>query len=171
MFRRNSTDRPLHAGKLAALTLTAAAVGLLVAAEPTKAADKGPQSRAAADAHGDPLPDGALARLGTTRLRHGADVVFVAFGPEGKTLITAGQDSTIRLWDLNSRKEIRRFVRTKPPAPKPLEKKDKGKPADVDADAIMLQLMGGGGIDRASLRVAVTADGKILAAVNGSIIQ
>jgi WD40 repeat protein/beta-lactamase regulating signal transducer with metallopeptidase domain len=61
------------------------------------------------DVFGDPLPAGALARLGTTRWRHGGNVTFVAFGPEGKTLITAGQDSTVRVWDLATGQEIRRF--------------------------------------------------------------
>src|SRR5438105_436168 len=68
---------------------------------------------ATADLHGDPLPAGALARLGTTRWRHGANVTFVAFGSDGNTLITAGQDDTIRLWDMATGKEIRRFARPK----------------------------------------------------------
>jgi RNA polymerase sigma factor (sigma-70 family) len=44
---------------------------------------------------GDLLPAGALARLGTTRLRHAADVTFVGFGPGGKTLLTAGDDGAV----------------------------------------------------------------------------
>ena len=80
---------------------------------------------------GDSLPASALARLGTTRLRHGGDVIFVAFGPDGKTLITAAQDDTIRLWDLTACKEIRRFTLPKPVPPKPLKPIKKGdKPAE-----------------------------------------
>src|SRR5262249_32763791 len=71
------------------------------------------------DPQGDPLPVGALARLGTTRLRHGAEVTFVAFGADGKTLVTASPDSTIRLWDLTKRTEIRRFTRPRPVATRP----------------------------------------------------
>src|SRR4051812_9256184 len=60
----------------------------------------GPKSQPAVDSRGDALPAGALARLGTTRLRHGGDVTFIAFGRDGKTLVTAAQDGTIRVWDL-----------------------------------------------------------------------
>src|SRR5262249_34766608 len=37
-----------------------------------------------------PLPEGALARLGTTRFRHVGEVTFAQFTPDGKRLITAG---------------------------------------------------------------------------------
>src|SRR5947199_70946 len=69
------------------------------------------RARPAADRHGDPLPAGSLARLGTTRWRHGAEITFVAFGPDGRTLITAGQDRTARVWDLATGREVRRFGR------------------------------------------------------------
>jgi RNA polymerase sigma factor (sigma-70 family) len=50
------------------------------------------------DRLGDPLPPAALARLGTTRLRHGQQVVEMAFAPDGRTLASAAGDG-IRLWD------------------------------------------------------------------------
>jgi RNA polymerase sigma factor (sigma-70 family) len=64
--------------------------------------------RAGADHHGDPLPPGALARLGTGRLRHesngwGGPVVF---SPDGKTLISGGDDTKIRLWDRDTGKQV-----------------------------------------------------------------
>lgn len=53
------------------------------------------------DVHGDSLPDEAIARLGTMRLRHG-NGASLAFAPDGKSLLTAGGDRTIRTWDLAS---------------------------------------------------------------------
>jgi WD40 repeat protein len=50
------------------------------------------------DMYGDPLPDGALARLGTMRFRHGKGA-NLAFAPDGKSLLTCGADRTIRTWD------------------------------------------------------------------------
>jgi RNA polymerase sigma factor (sigma-70 family) len=55
------------------------------------------------------LPLGALARMGTTQLRHD-DVVSVAiYTPDGKALLTAGRDKRVRMWDLATGKELRRF--------------------------------------------------------------
>jgi RNA polymerase sigma factor (sigma-70 family) len=50
------------------------------------------------DRQGDPLPPGALARLGTARLRHGGPVLSLAFSPDGLTLATLGHDRALRLW-------------------------------------------------------------------------
>jgi WD40 repeat protein len=65
--------------------------------------------RPGADCYGDPLPQGTVSRLGTVRLRHGGNVLSIAFSPDGKTLASAGSDRKIRFWDLATGKEIRQF--------------------------------------------------------------
>lgn len=64
---------------------------------------------AATDAHGDPLPPRAKARVGTTRLRHGDSVTAVAFAPDGRTIATASRDGTLSLWDTETGKERVRY--------------------------------------------------------------
>jgi WD40 repeat protein len=61
------------------------------------------------DQFGDPLPAGALARLGTTRWRHGGIVQFAVMLPDCKTVVTAADDNVVRVWDYPSGKEIRQI--------------------------------------------------------------
>jgi WD40 repeat protein len=61
------------------------------------------------DAHGDPLPNGAVQRLGTIRLRHSGMVHAASFSPDGRYLATSGEDGPIRLWEPRTGKLIRRF--------------------------------------------------------------
>ena len=55
------------------------------------------------DSYGDPLPEGALLRLGTTRLAAQSNCVWL---PDGKTLVTA-KDSKLLFWDVTDGKLIR----------------------------------------------------------------
>jgi WD40 repeat protein len=61
------------------------------------------------DLQGDPLPEGAIARLGTTRMRHGEPVGLVKFMQDGKSLLTLAGDGFVRVWDSATGKELRRF--------------------------------------------------------------
>ncbi|HKB03321.1 MAG TPA: hypothetical protein VKD90_13940 [Gemmataceae bacterium] len=67
------------------------------------AADGGPPERGPmphlVDLYGDPLPEGAVARLGSVRLRHPGLEDFVLLG-DGKTAVTVGRDQLVRRWDL-----------------------------------------------------------------------
>jgi WD40 repeat protein len=67
------------------------------------------QPEPAKDANGDPLPVGAIARLGTTRWRHEGLISFAAFLPDGKSVISVAGDMTIRVWEFPSGKELRRI--------------------------------------------------------------
>jgi WD40 repeat protein len=72
----------------------------------------GKPEKRAVDSFGDPLPAGALARLGTVRYRHGKGVSFIAFSADGKKLAFAGceaMDNAIRLIETSTGKELRTF--------------------------------------------------------------
>jgi RNA polymerase sigma factor (sigma-70 family) len=109
---------------LAALSLVGVGVGAMTqpAAKPPE--EKPPAAKLAAepprkeetqvrlDDYGDPLPDGAVRRVGTLRFRQGGGTACPLFPcPDGKTLISGfyGGDRTICLWDLATGKLLRSF--------------------------------------------------------------
>jgi RNA polymerase sigma factor (sigma-70 family) len=115
----------LHFGALGGLVLLvlAAGVGFLTLNWP--AAQPAPQAQAQAagaadapgpgdvgpprDLFGDPLPAGALARLGTVRFRQGNFVYGLLLSPDGKTVVSYGGNQVITFWDADSGREVRRL--------------------------------------------------------------
>jgi RNA polymerase sigma factor (sigma-70 family) len=71
--------------------------------------ERGPAAQVPADLHGDPLPAGAVARLGTVRLRQGGKVGQIAFAPDSRILAASSDDGSAILWDPATGKEIRRL--------------------------------------------------------------
>src|SRR5262245_23745978 len=67
------------------------------------------------DIYGDPLPLGAVARLGTVRFR-GPWVQCLAYTPDGKQLVSGSMDGQVRVWDPRTGKELRAFRTTGEPA-------------------------------------------------------
>ncbi len=63
------------------------------------------------DPNGDPLPAGALARLGTERLRHGDRIDHAVFSADGKLVASANTitDLTIRVWETATGKSLLRL--------------------------------------------------------------
>jgi RNA polymerase sigma factor (sigma-70 family) len=68
------------------------------------------------DFFGDPLPEAAVARMGSVRLRHGDWVHAVALSPDGKVVASVGGrryggsiHDALTLWDAATGKELRRF--------------------------------------------------------------
>src|SRR5262249_31074942 len=61
------------------------------------------------DRDGDPLPPGAIARMGTVRFRHGKAFEAVAFSPDGKTIASAGVGGSLVLYDVATGKKLHSF--------------------------------------------------------------
>jgi RNA polymerase sigma factor (sigma-70 family) len=116
-----------------------------------------PAAKAAVEAA--PLPEGATARMGTADFRHGDRIFFIAYTADGKQLITASRDQTVRLWDAATGKEIRRFDRS----PRPGEKED-------PAEGAFRMPMGIGPDPSSTFLVALAPDGKTLAATRGATL-
>ena len=83
------------------------------------------------DFHGDPLPTGAIGRLGTIRWRHGGTIQFAAFLPDGKRVVTVSKES-IRIWEFPSGKEFRHI--TLPAAQEPYDRMDESATTVLSKD-------------------------------------
>jgi RNA polymerase sigma factor (sigma-70 family) len=70
-----------------------------------------PAGSAQKDRHGDALPQGATARLGTVRLRHSENISPVVFSPDGKRAMVGDREGNVVCWDVATGKEVRRLER------------------------------------------------------------
>ncbi len=78
---------------------------------------KEPQSaKAHVDLYGDPLPKGAIVRLGSVRFRHPGAVWDVAFSPDGKILAASNDGvNMVILWERATGRKVREiFLGTRP---------------------------------------------------------
>ena len=92
----------IHCKNISVLLLLAMASIAPAADRQDAKADKSPKL----DLYGDPLPAGAVARIGSIRLRHTglSDLVYL---PDGKTILTSGADRVLRWWDMATGKPIK----------------------------------------------------------------
>jgi RNA polymerase sigma factor (sigma-70 family) len=109
-------------GAVAAALVVAVALAGGALLSPQRPAEAGPPPEAKvaaqapapqADGYGDPLPPGAVARLGTVRFNHGEGLNALHFTPDGKTVVSTGNGS-LRLWDAATGKELRQFATARP---------------------------------------------------------
>jgi RNA polymerase sigma factor (sigma-70 family) len=123
------------------------------------------------DRYGDPLPPGAIARMGTVRFRHGSTVTGLAFTTDGKTLISGSYDKTVRLWDVTTGRELRRLPALQGSVIDFCMSRDRKTFAAVDTGTLYLGDVPAGRITLPQPRsrelptcAALSADGKLLAA-------
>jgi RNA polymerase sigma factor (sigma-70 family) len=136
---------------------------MLLRAAPQDAPQQPPEARPnRAEITDDRLPHGAVARLGSRRLRHGDAVSFAAYTPDGKGLVTAGRDKMVRLWDLATGQEIRRFAWDEG------EHGSKLEPSE-DGAAQRREQQFWDDTTR-SCQAALSADGKLVAASRGGVV-
>jgi len=131
-----------------------------VGAQPAPAGAQPKQTRV--DQHGDPLPEGAVARIGTTRFRHGG-MDLVGFTSDGKALIYLG-GGALHFMDAALGKETK-VLRYGDSEPRGMRRFDTAFSAVLSGDTKVLAAassgaFGGFGPGGSSISVIDTATGK-----------
>jgi RNA polymerase sigma factor (sigma-70 family) len=165
-----------------ALGVLGGSAGLLARlppAEPVPGATDPPQVEAVPaaevparpDLHGDALPPGAIARLGTVRFRHGSTITGLAFTPDGKALVSGSYDKTVRVWDVADGRERRRLPPLRGSVMDMQLSADGNTVAAIDGDPVSLGDLRTGRFTRLgpvspeiTTCVALSADGRTAAA-------
>jgi RNA polymerase sigma factor (sigma-70 family) len=148
---------------------------------PTPAAPAQPRPEPAARAQEpeDPLPLGAVARLGSARLRHEGAVRALAFAPGGKQLASASADKSLRVWDATTGKEVRRFTDHQADVLCAAYSPDGTRLASGGTDCTVRvrdaatgrRLLALDGHEVAVNQVAFSPDGKVLASASGPAVR
>ena len=89
------------------LALLASRVQGQEAREPNRHAEL---ATTAVDTQGDPLPEGARARLGSTRFRLGGHIAAAALSPDGKWIASTTNGNVLTLSDPKTGKELSRLL-------------------------------------------------------------
>jgi WD40 repeat protein len=102
---------------------------------------------------GDLLPQGAVARLGTHRLRHVGAVRWLAYTPDGRRLVSIGEDKALQVCESADGKEVARFLHQGVASP--------------DRDGVVFIDLGfrhyGGNEQFRPQNIAASSDGRLLA--------
>ncbi len=129
----------------------------------------------ALDRYGDPLPAGAVARLGTLRLRHASNSgLWTGFSPDAKLLVTVNNES-VRFWETDRGRIVHELPRRNYQSYGPIAFAPHGRWVAVvrDRSILLLDPKIGAEIGRlelppneagAPVRMVVSSDGKSVAA-------